>query len=80
MKNSLVEALADIQHEIWAHWTNYQFSVLEKNPDGSLTIPKHKVERWTRQANTKYAELSEQEKDSDRGIVEKFILNQESQK
>lgn len=32
------------------------------NEDGSYTIPKEFVDRWTRQMNTKYIDLSEQEK------------------
>lgn len=53
--NRLREALADVQHAIWAHWMKYQFSVCIKNEDGSLTIPAEKVERWTRQMNTDYS-------------------------
>ena len=36
------------------------------NQDGSLTIPKEFVDRWTRQINTNYIDLTENEKDSDR--------------
>ena len=69
---SQFEALADIQHEIWAHWTKYQFSVCTRNEDGSITIPADKVERWERQAQTPYSELTEKEKESDREQVRKF--------
>ena len=67
------EALADIQHAIWSHWMKYQFSVCNQNEDGSLTIPADKVERWTRQLNTSYSELTEKEKESDRDQAEKII-------
>ena len=36
------------------------------NQDGSLTIPKAFVDRWSRQINTNYIDLSSKEKDSDR--------------
>ena len=64
--NSLLERLSDQQHKIWAHWMRYQFSILTKNDDGSLTIPTEKVQRWTRQMDTAYSDLTEIEKESDR--------------
>jgi hypothetical protein len=67
------EQLADISHEIWSSWTRWQFSVCTPNADGSLTIPASLVERWTRQMNTPYAELSEREKDSDREQADKIM-------
>jgi hypothetical protein len=51
----------------------YLFSVCQKNPDGSLTIPGMLVERWTRQTRTPYSQLSEKEKDSDREQADKII-------
>lgn len=67
------EALSSVQHDIWAHWIHYQFSVCVQNEDGSLTIPADKVARWTRQMNTPYSELTEREKDSDRKQADKVI-------
>ena len=66
------ERLASIQHDIWSHWMKYQFSKCEEK-DGSLIIPKELVERWKYQMNTKYSNLTEKEKDSDREQVSKFI-------
>jgi hypothetical protein len=43
------------------------------HPDGSLTLPKWAVERWTRQMNTSYENLSEKEKTSDRIEADKFL-------
>lgn len=68
-----IEVLAAQQHEIWAHWMRYQFSVCTPNEDGSLTIPADKVYRWTRQMNTDYADLSEQEKASDIEQAQKIL-------
>lgn len=69
-----IEVLAETQNIIWSHWTDHQFSKCIENEDGSLTIPKELVIRWKRQANTNYNELSEKEKQSDRDIVNQFIL------
>lgn len=67
------EALADVSHDIWSHWMRWQFSVCTRNADGSLTIPAERVERWTRQINTTYADLSEAEKESDREQADKIL-------
>ena len=68
------EEFARKQHEIWAHWMKYQFRQCSKNEDGSFVIPAEKVQRWTRQMNTLYDNLSETEKQSDRDIVNIFLL------
>ena len=41
-------------------------SACQPGVDGTLVIPKEKVDRWIRQAGTEYAQLSEEEKGSDR--------------
>lgn len=67
MKNDdIIEKLSDYEHDRWSRWQNYLFSKCKINSDGSLTIPKEFVDRWTRQINTKYNNLSEEEKASDR--------------
>lgn len=66
----LKEKLADIEHQRWSHWQEYCNKVLREQ------VPKlglEKVlERWDRQINTPYAELSEKEKQSDRNQVERY--------
>lgn len=69
----IIEALADAEHESWAHWQRYLHSVCVQNPDGSLTIPADKVERWNRQIETPYSDLTEREKESDREQVRKIF-------
>ncbi len=69
----LREKLAEVQHNIWAHWMVYLFSVSVQNEDGSYTIPIDKVNHWTRQINTPYNELSEHEKESDREQANKIL-------
>lgn len=82
MENELIEHLSSYQHEIWAHWMNYMFSKCYKQTifendahfeTGNLIIPKELIEKWQRQIDTPYSELTEIEKKSDRDQVLKFI-------
>ena len=66
MPNVLRESLADIQHQIWIKWMKYLKSCCTVNEDGSWKIPADKAERWQRQIDTDYVDLSEDEKQSDR--------------
>lgn len=61
----MLEKLASLQHEIWAHWMEYLFEVSTQNEDGSITISAENVARWKRQKNTKYVDLTTQEQKSD---------------
>ncbi|WP_163512217.1 hypothetical protein [Fodinicola acaciae] len=70
---SLLERLAAIEHERWSHWQRYLHSQCERANDGSLIIPAELVERWTTQMNMSYAELSDQEKESDREQVQRYL-------
>lgn len=74
-----VEEVAAIQHDQWSGWMEYLFSKCNDNidrfslePDGQLIIPAWAVERWKRQLLTKYADLSEEEKESDRKEAERY--------
>jgi|26BtaG_2_1085354.scaffolds.fasta_scaffold05353_6 hypothetical protein len=69
----LIEKLSAVEHDRWAHWQSYLHSKCKKNDDGSLTIPKELVERWSTQIETNYSELSEEEKKSDREQVMKYL-------
>lgn len=71
--SALSEKLAAIEHERWSHWQTYMHSKCEKRPDGSLTIPAQLVSRWEKQASTKFADLSEMEKASDREQVDRYL-------
>lgn len=59
----LLERLAALEHDQWAHWTRYLLANL--TPEN--------VERWRRQIETPYAELSEKEKGSDREWARKVM-------
>ena len=73
VESLMLEALADLEHDRWSGWQEYLHSQCLKNKDGSLTIPAELVERWERQINTRYKELSEKEKESDRKEARKTI-------
>jgi hypothetical protein len=57
------EKLADLVHQQWIHWMRYMV-------DNST---EENIQRWVRQMNTAYADLSEKEKDSDREWADKIL-------
>jgi hypothetical protein len=64
--SDLRERLAAYAHDAaWSRWMRHLFLVSKPNPDGSVTIPADKVERWKRQMETAYADLPEQDRESD---------------
>jgi hypothetical protein len=69
----LIEELAALEHERWAHWQKYMHGKGQRQPDGSLILPADLVRRWERQINTEYENLAAQEKESDREQVRKYI-------
>ena len=70
----LKERLADIEHQRWSHWQRYMHSkIIPSDKDGISEIGTELIERWSRQINTDYSDLSEQEKQSDRNEVEKYF-------
>lgn len=70
----LFEKLAAIEHERWADWQRYIHSKLQKNIEDRdfFRLPSFWRERWERQINTPYSELSEQEKEADREQVRRY--------
>ena len=72
-RDILIEELAAIEHERWSHWQRYMHDKADKQPDGSLLIPSELVARWENQINTPYADLSGEEKASDRDQVERYL-------
>lgn len=76
--NDLREKLAAMCHDQWKGWMRYIF--FNCDPDrprgwdtGNSIIPRWAVERWTRQMDTDYKDLPEDEKESDRTEADKFI-------
>ena len=73
----LMEKLAHHEHARWAAWQNYLHSLcsIERDRSGkalAVQIPVESFERWERQINTEYKDLSEAEKDSDREQVMRY--------
>lgn len=71
--DGMLEIVAYVQHQIWAHWMEYLFSVSCFNKDSSVTSPAGLMLRWTGQMVTSYHYLSESEKDSDRNRATKVL-------
>lgn len=69
----LIEELAAVEHERWAHWQSYLHSQGVRQDDGSIVICKDLVRRWERQISTHYSQLSEKEKQADRDQVSRVI-------
>ncbi|RQR51270.1 hypothetical protein DIE21_15175 [Burkholderia sp. Bp9140] len=73
VSSEILEQLAAAEHERWAHWQRYMHSKALRNSDGSLTIPAELVSRWERLMKTPYAELTEDERQSDREQVQRYL-------
>jgi hypothetical protein len=71
--DELVEALASIEHERWRHWQRYLHGKCIRREDGALLIPADLVRRWEKQIETRYSELTDEEKGSDREQVRKYL-------
>lgn len=72
----VVEALAALAHEQWSGWMRHLFSRCDSRPTlAGMTarIPAGWAERWMRQMNTPYAELTEAEKESDRNEARRVL-------
>ena len=62
-KKELIEKLADLEHEQWCHWT--KFFLQWQTPERRI--------KWDIQCKTKYKDLSEKEKESDRVWARKVL-------
>ncbi len=71
--DAAIDNLADIEHDRWSHWQKYMHQKGERQPDGSLLISADLVAQWDRQIQTPFAELTDDEKESDRDQVRKYI-------
>lgn len=65
----VIEKLAALEHEQWAHWTKYMLTKLGEHSNSANAD----VRRWWRQIETPYADLSEKEKESDREWARKVL-------
>jgi hypothetical protein len=77
-KSELFEQCAGIEHQRWADWQKYYHSKcfdlkgIGGEPTGDMIIPKDIYDRAERQLNTKYCDLTEREKNSDREQVMRY--------
>ena len=69
----VIEELADIEHERWAHWQRYMHGKGDRQQDGSMLLPADLIAQWERQIAAPYEALSEAEKESDREQVRKYL-------
>lgn len=68
------ERLAAYAHGAWSGWMKYMFEKSSRDElYGWVMIPSALVERWTRQMNTDYEDLPEQEKESDRKEADRML-------
>lgn len=67
------EKLAEYAHRSWIGWMEHVFSASVQHNDGTVTIPRRVVDRWKRQMDTKYKDLSDKEKLSDLKEANKII-------
>jgi len=68
-----IEKGADLEHQRWARWQKYVHSLCVKNPDGSLTISKDRVEHWEKEIAAPYSELTEELKEYDRKETRNYL-------
>jgi len=68
---ALIEDLAELEHEQWAHWTQYMLDFLNGNIPEDLK--QKRILQWRRQIDTSYKNLSEKEKESDREWARKVM-------
>jgi len=71
----LLEKLSDLEHQQWAHWTDYLFRKLSLNLNELKVDNKTKEDfkRWAKQIITPYKDLPEKEKEADRVWARKVI-------
>lgn len=63
MKEKLIEKIAALEHEQWAHWVSHML--------GNMTHAN--VEHWKELLKTPYDELTEEQKEKDRLWAQKAI-------
>jgi len=71
-----VEKGADLEHDRWARWQEYMFSKFVEHENGKgeyICLHRDFFDRWNRQIATKYTDLSEAEKESDRKETRNYL-------
>jgi len=73
VSSSLRDRVGTLCHNQWSMWMKYLFDRCEVADNGDIMIPMGLVERWQRQMQTPFFELSLTEKESDRIEADRFI-------
>ena len=68
-EDKMIERLANLEHQQWAHWEIYREKA--ENTLNDYGYPNR--ENWRRLRATEYDELTEKEKDSDRNWARKAM-------
>lgn len=69
----LLEKLASIEHERWAHWQRFMHEQGERQPDGGLFLSAELISKWDRLIATPYENLTAKEQESDREQVKRYL-------
>ena len=65
---------AKATHDIWSHWMKYMFTQCEPSgPNGTLVIPRNLEERWKKQMNTSFYDLTYSEQQSNYEVADKYL-------
>lgn len=64
MIHDILEKLAELEHQQWAHWTRYMLD----------NLTEENIARWRKQIEVPYSMLSEKEKESDRKWAKKAYV------
>ena len=73
MNSELREKFAAQAHRSWTGWMRYLFALSKTDEQGNVTIPEHWAKHWERQMGTDYADLSQEEKHSDRKEADQYL-------
>jgi len=63
-----IEKAAVIQHRIWSHWMRWMLEKTGARVNSHWVMTNADEQRWRRQMNTEYVDLSPEEKESDRKV------------
>jgi hypothetical protein len=78
MEKATKEKLAEIAHQNWSHWMRYLFKKCGLDEKGNVIIPKELAEKWRRQVDTDFVNLSADEQKSDYEVAEYILKKLES--
>lgn len=76
-EEEFIEKGADLEHDRWSKWQKWMHQQVYDSSESInphlKVIPTELFNRWERQIGTKYSELPENEKESDRIEVRKYL-------